>query len=223
MTPLVQKVVKFAPNPEDITWFDVGQMDAVESTKVPAEFLTNLPFKKTGFVGLDTSGKDFALWLYKGDLGESITVGGLSMWHKKYFPPYAYVLQDGTFKIYRKQNEEISIDDVKPIHRMILAVLLKLDKPNIGYRATPQRSFINQKRKAKGKSALSFDWHTVEIEPPKDKNDSQGGTHATPRRHQVRGHWRTYKSGKRGWVRECWKGDASKGIIFKDYKIKETV
>jgi len=27
------------------------------------------------------------------------------------------------------------------------------------------------------------------------------------------------EKGKRGWVKECWRGDASKGTIFKDYKI----
>ena len=26
------------------------------------------------------------------------------------------------------------------------------------------------------------------------------------------------KSGKRVWVKDCWKGDASKGTVFKDYK-----
>lgn len=219
MTPLIRKAVKFAPEPETALWFDVGQMEPTLDTKVPAEFLMNLPFQRTGIVGLDTGGKDFALWLLKGD--GTVTVGGCSMWHGgKYFPPYAYVSTDDGFRIYQKEKE-ITLEDVKPVHRMVLAVLIKLQQASSGYRPTPQRTFINQKRQAKGKSALTFDWHTVEIEPPKIKNDPQGGTHATPRRHQVRGHWRTYKSGKRGWVKECWKGDASKGVVFKDYELKE--
>lgn len=218
MTPLVCKAVKFTPEPETALWFDVGQMESALDTKVPAEFLMNLPSKRTGIVGLDTQGKDFALWLTKAK--DSVTVGGCSMWHGgKYFTPYAYVLTSDGFRIYQK-NEQISLEDVKPVHRMVLAVLIKLAKHTQGYRPTPKRTFINQKRQLKGKSAISFDWHTVEIEPPKLKNDYQGGTHASPRRHQVRGHWRTYKSGKRGWVNECWKGDATKGTVFKDYQIK---
>jgi hypothetical protein len=194
-------------------------MESVQAMKVPADFLMHLPSKRTGIAGLDTGGKDFAIWLLQGD--GSVTVGGCSMWHGgKYFPPYAYIATEEGFKVFRK-GEEITLEDVKPVHRMVLAVLTKLAAKSEGYSATPQRTFINQKRQSKGKSALTFDWHTVVIEPPKEKNDSQGGTHASPRRHQVRGHWRTYKSGKRGWVNECWKGDASKGVVFKDYKLKE--
>lgn len=219
MTPLIQKAVKYAPEPETALWFDVGQMSSILGMKVPAEFLMNLPSKRTGIAGLDTSGKDFMLMLAKGD--QSVTVSGCSMYHGgKYFPPYAYIATDDGFKVYRR-DKQISLDDVKPVHRMVLAVLIKLAEHSQGYRPTPQRTFINQKRQSKGKPALTFDWHTIVIEPPKQKNDPQGGTHASPRRHQVRGHWRTYKSGKRGWVKECWKGDASKGAVFKDYKIKE--
>lgn len=220
MTPLICKAVKFAPEPETALWFDVGSMEPVNDTKVPSTFLMNLPFQRTGIVGLDTGGKDFALWFFRGD--GSVTVGGCSMWHGgKYFPPYAYVSTDDGFRIYQK-NRETTIEDIKPVHRMVLAVLIKLQQVSVGHKATPQRTFINAKRKAKGKPALTFDWHTVTIEPPKAKNDPQGGTHASPRRHQARGHWRTYKSGKKIWVRECWKGDASKGTVFKDYKLKES-
>ena len=219
MTPLVCKAVKFAPEPETALWFDVGQMNTTPAMKVPADSLMNLPSKRTGIVGLDTGGKDFALWLTKGD--GSVAVGGCSMWHGgKYFAPYAYIVTPDGFKVYRK-GEEITLEDIKPVHRMVLAVVTKLAMQSEGYKPTPQRTFINQKRQSKGKPALTFDWHTVVIEPPKQKNDPQGGTHATPRRHQVRGHWRTYKSGKRGWVSECWKGDANKGTVFKDYQLKE--
>ena len=168
MTPLVQKAVRFAPEPETALWFDVGQMQSTLEMKVPADFLMHLPSKRTGIVGLDTAGKDFALWLLKGE--GSVTVGGCSMWHGKYFPPYAYMATDDGFKIYQK-DKEITIDDVKPVHRMVLAVLVKINAQAQGYRATPKRTFLNQKRQAKGKSALTFDWHTIEIEPPKVKND----------------------------------------------------
>ena len=123
---------------------------------------------------------------------------------------------------YYNNNKEVTEREIMPMLRMVVAILLKLHSGGNAYRGTPQRTFINAKRKAKCKPALTFDWHTVTIEPSRPKNDPQGGIHASPRRHQARGHWRTYKSGKKGWVRECWKGDASKGTVFKDYKLKES-
>jgi hypothetical protein len=103
---------------------------------------------------------------------------------------------------------------------MLLACMVKLNKASNGYRATPQNTFINKKRKAKGKSALTFDWHTVEITPPQEKTPHQGGTHASPRLHDRRGHWRYIKkSNKQVWVLPCKVGDASKGVVFKDYKV----
>ena len=38
-------------------------------------------------------------------------------------------------------------------------------------------------------------------------------------RHDRRGHWRKHPSGKIIWVKPCKVGDATKGVIFKDYKI----
>ena len=50
MTPLICKAVTLAPEPETAMWFDVGQMDATEKLKVPAEIIMNLPFKRTGII-----------------------------------------------------------------------------------------------------------------------------------------------------------------------------
>ena len=107
-----------------------------------------------------------------------------------------------------------------PVHRMVVATLMKLADASTGYRATPKNTFINKKRKAKGKPAISFDWTTVEIGPKQEKTVSQGGTHASPRLHDRRGHWRNL-SGKQIWVRSCKVGDASLGVVFHDYKLLE--
>ena len=218
MTPLVCEAVKLAPEPETALWFDVGMMEPIFNKHVPADVVMNLPFKRTGIAGVDSKNRKFSLWLTAGE--NSVTVAGCTIKPTKYFEPFAYILTDQGMRYYN-HGKEVTQDEILPVLRMVYAVLLKLVGKEQAYKPTPQRTFINAKRKAKGKSALTFDWHTVEIEPPKAKNDHQGGTHASPRRHQVRGHWRTYKSGKRGWVKECWKGDASKGTVFKDYQLKE--
>ncbi len=76
----------------------------------------------------------------------------------------------------------------------------------------------NAARAAKGKKPL-FDWTTVEIKSVSYKNTPLGGTHASPRQHDRRGHFRMYKSGKRVWVAQTKVGKASNGVIFHDYKI----
>jgi hypothetical protein len=47
----------------------------------------------------------------------------------------------------------------------------------------------------------------------------QGGTHASPRWHVRRGHWRTLSDGQRVFVRECEVGDIARGGVIKDYRV----
>lgn len=221
MTPLIQKAVRMAPEPETAMWFDMGQMERWPGGPVANDIVLNLPFPRTGIVGLDQSGKDFALWLTQGT--DSVAVGGASMWHGKYMEPFAYLLTDEGIRYYRK-DRAITQEDVRPVFRMVCAVLLKLaEQSQTAYKPIPTDSFINRKRAAKGKSPISFDWHTVEIGPKQAKNAPQGGTHASPRLHDRRGHWRTCRTGKQVWVKACKVGDASRGVVFKDYRLSEAV
>ena len=48
----------------------------------------------------------------------------------------------------------------------------------------------------------------------------QGGTHASPRWHIRRGHWRQLGDGRRVFVRECEVGDAARGGVVKDYQVQ---
>lgn len=45
------------------------------------------------------------------------------------------------------------------------------------------------------------------------------GTHASPRWHIRRGHWRTLPGGRRTFVRECQVGDPARGGVVKDYRV----
>jgi hypothetical protein len=53
-----------------------------------------------------------------------------------------------------------------------------------------------------------------------ERADPQGGSHASPRFHVRRGHIRRLADGRRTWVRQCSVGDASSGIIDKDYRVR---
>lgn len=47
-----------------------------------------------------------------------------------------------------------------------------------------------------------------------------GGSHASPRWHLRRGHWRQLADGRRVFVRECAVGDPSRGGVVKDYQVQ---
>jgi hypothetical protein len=49
------------------------------------------------------------------------------------------------------------------------------------------------------------------------------GTHASPRWHIRRGHWRTLPNGRRTFVRECEAGDPARGGDVKDYRVRTEV
>ena len=84
---------------------------------------------------------------------------------------------------------------------------------------TPREIEVNQKKLRKGKTPL-VEFRLISItgkEPP--KSSTPHGTHASPRQHWRRGHWRTYKSGKRSWVEPMLVGDEANGKIIKDYAV----
>ena len=65
-------------------------------------------------------------------------------------------------------------------------------------------------------------WHQITIDPERlrAKSTPQGGTHASPRWHVRRGHWRQLADGRRVFVRQCQVGDPARGGVVKDYIVK---
>lgn len=221
VTPILQRAVRLAPEPETALWFDVGRMDPIDAKRLPIDVLMHLPFKRTGVAGVDSKGREFVLWMLAEE--KSVTVAGCALdGQVQYFEPFAYIQTDEGLRYYNA-GREVSRDAILPAFRMVFAVLDKLSGGGTGYQPKPQDTFINRKRKAKGKPAISFDWHTVEIGPKAVKNAPQGGTHASPRLHDRRGHWRTCRTGRKAWVKPCKVGDASRGVVFKDYRVAETL
>jgi len=80
-------------------------------------------------------------------------------------------------------------------------------------------TFTNQRKIKEGKMP-TYDWTTVVVEATKPKNEHQGGTHASPRLHDRRGHLRRLKTGKTCWIKAHKVGDITKGVVFHDYVIK---
>jgi hypothetical protein len=67
-----------------------------------------------------------------------------------------------------------------------------------------------------------IEYRTVIIEPIKPaKREHLGGTHASPRQHDRRGHMRRLPGGRQVWVKPCRVGDAALGTVFHDYEVRE--
>lgn len=120
-----------------------------------------------------------------------------------------------------------AVNDDEPVDKELAELMLAqvgvwyglMDRRIEAYIPTVRDTFTNRRKMQQGK-APTFDWTTVYIEPAKPRSDSKGGTHASPRLHDRRGHLRRLTTGKNVWVKACKVGDASKGAIFHDYKIE---
>ncbi len=64
-------------------------------------------------------------------------------------------------------------------------------------------------------------WRQVAIDPERLRSASAdlGGSHASPRWHLRRGHWRQMADGRRIFVRQCEVGDPERGGVVKDYAV----
>jgi hypothetical protein len=80
---------------------------------------------------------------------------------------------------------------------------------------------LPQRRKFAKAGVSGWVWHTVSIDLSKLtlRGPNQGGTHASPRWHIRRGHWRNLADGRRIFVRECQVGDMTRGGVVKDYEV----
>jgi hypothetical protein len=92
--------------------------------------------------------------------------------------------------------------------------------------ATAEMAFPRTRRPKLARAGVSgWTWHLVDITPSRVRAASQqrGGTHASPRWHIRRGHWRTLADGRRIFVQACEVGDPEKGGVVKDYRILKEI
>ena len=225
MTPLITRMVKFSPDPELAHWFDTGDASIRPSGHVPDAEMFKLPYPVCCIVGTQANGTAFVLRLQTSDTAKSMSVTGIFDWNNGQgqfgFDPLLLTLTGQGIQASTPEGKPPENENFRPVLQHIEDFLLALQGEQTAYVPKVRPSFINSKRAAKGKGPVLFDWHTVTIGPRHEPQGSKGGTHASPRLHDRRGHWRTTASGKRVWVKECKVGDASRGVVFKDYKIKD--
>ena len=93
---------------------------------------------------------------------------------------------------------------------------------NVGTVDHAPAKFAQRKRAAQGRPPL-LAYKTLLLECPgqgNPKGEPKGGTHASPRQHVRRGHFRHLADGRTIWVNSCVVGDDANGAIVKDYAIK---
>ena len=223
MTPLIKEMVKMVSvenfDPTQMQWFDVTCAIKTHIGADPKRYLLHpAPYKNMMLCGRTAQG-DFMLSVLANPDATIVTGWILKPTEYKALGSFLFAEHNGEPKV-GPVNKPIDPKDQRMMIGIVAMFYASLDTKVESYVPTAKDTFTNRRKIKEGKRP-TYDWHTVVIEPPKTKQEHQGGTHASPRRHQARGHWRTYKSGKRGWVKECWKGDATKGTVFKDYEIGE--
>lgn len=221
MTPLIKEMINAVSyaniDPTEMHWFDVtGAIKKYIGYDQRKYLLHPAPYKHMMLCGRTEQG-NFMLSVIAGKEITVVTGWILKQIGYKCLGSFMFADDNGEPKV-GEVDEPIDETDRSMMCAIVTMFYASLDMEVQAYVPTPHKA--NVSRAKRGLKPL-YDWHTVAIEPSKPKQEYQGGTHASPRRHQARGHWRTYASGKRGWVKECWRGDASKGTVFKDYKIKE--
>lgn len=224
MTPLICQMVRVTPDPESGYWFDMGDTTRRPDGHVPDAEMFNLPYRVCFVTGHQSDGTAAVLRLQTSDKGESLSVVGFVVgpskdWRHEIEPFLVTRVADGLQISQPDGTEPTDKSEHEAALQHVEDFLLSLRAERTAYIPKARPSLINSKRAAKGKAPILFDWRTVNVQPANAKSADKGGTHASPRLHDRRGHWRKYPSGKVGWVKSCRVGDASRGVVFKDYRL----
>ena len=221
MSPLIQEMVALAAQDAvEFQWFDMTAVYRHEQ-HISGELLERpLPFPKTALV-CGYEGKKVLILANR--VGTVTAVVGWQFYGKSYHPtvPFTFIVTPDGVKVRHEDGTQFDYrtSPATGVLAFICAFLESLDvAPATGYTPLKRANWAKKIRQGK---VPSYDWTTVVIEPRRPRSEDQGGTHASPRWHERRGHWRTLKSGKQVWVKNCEVGDKARGAVFHDYKINE--
>jgi hypothetical protein len=236
MTPFIRESVKlFASagvDPTELAWFDVS---SVLNARGDDEYKQNdwlidyrPPFDRNIIIGKAArNGKAYELFVtvvgsdpHQGIVFNSwvSTNGG----KPKSSPLYFYLIYGSVVRYGPCDGEEtMSEHDVKWSLKLIALWYESLSKQATqAHVPSVKRGPTSDRLIRKGRPPL-YDWRTVIIQPIKPvKREHLGGTHASPRQHDRRGHMRRLPGGQQVWVKPCRVGDASRGTVFHDYEVR---
>lgn len=213
MTPLVAAISKKVPDPEQGHWFDIGEFPPEREFDLEPELMMGLPFNSLFIVGR-VSGGEMVLRVKAGNDG-SVGVVGFAYGSRMFtVEAFSYTDDGESLRVYPAgaKDKHGTIFALSVIDALVRG----LDQKQTAYVMEPKVSFTNMRKIRQGKKP-SYEWRTVEV-APRAPSQSLGGTHASPRAHERRGHWRNLKKG-RVWVKPCIVGNPAEGQVFHDYKV----
>lgn len=230
-TPMIRETMKWMAeadlDPVQFNWFDISGT-IQDSTHVNVDPLMTYrpPFDQCFVVwrGPTKSHDQYeTLMIVKGqDPLEGIVVTawkGAAGHMPMAIPPMVYLV-DGDLLRWGPVDDDQPID--KELAEVVLGMLgawySALDNRTNAYLPSVRDTFTNRRKIAAGKLP-SYEWRTVVIEPKQARRESLGGTHASPRLHDRRGHLRRLRNGKNVWVKACKVGKAELGAVFHDYEV----
>lgn len=216
-------------DPTELQWFDISHALSDQSYSTVEPLMKyRPPFQKNIVVyrGKSKSHERYEMiMIVAGDDPEEGVI--VTMWkgphgeRPRVLPSMVYLV-DGNMLRYGP-----STDDGEPVEKgdanlMLAMVGAWYSALSAGAEAhTPyiKPTFTNKRKIAAGK-APTYDWRTVIIGAKSARGESKGGTHASPREHDRRGHLRRLRSGKNVWVKSCKVGLTSLGSVFHDYEVR---
>ena len=232
MTPFIRSTMRWMVesgiDPTEMQWFDIS--GTLDQSTIDQNWLHEYrpPFEKCMVVWQGRSANhevyEFLMTVVGTDPEEGIVLSVYKGAHGRMpqkMPLLVYVLDEGLIRYGPvEEGDSIPEKDAQMVLAMVGNWYRLLSQRCESYKPVVRDTFTNRRKIAQGK-VPSYDWTTVYIEPSKPRSESKGGTHASPRQHDRRGHLRRLRSGKNVWVKPCKVGDPSKGVVWHDYAIRE--
>jgi len=219
VSPLIQELASLSPDTAaEYHWFDMTAAYKKEQVVDHAVLDCPLPFPNAALV-CAFEDKKVMILLHRTGISTAVCAWLLEKKSYKQTIPFVYVATPEGVKVRHDGDTEI-IDGSKVTPLAFVSSFLNYLKfsPVIGHQPIKRSNWAKKIRQGK---PLVYDWTTIVIEPPKQKNEPLGGVHASPRWHERRGHWRNVKkTGKHIWVRDCEVGNKALGAVFHDYKVQ---
>ena len=221
MTPLIKQFVSSIPDDAvNHHWFDMSHCYR-KSQNVSSELMSHpLPYPK---VALVCGYENKRVLIFVCAEGDANMVTGLHSEGPRIeeIQSFFYLVDESGIRVKHADGTRYDYKNsaATGVIAFIAAFLESLETtPITGYQPVKPRNWAKKIRQGK---VPRYEWKTVVIEPSKPKSAPQGGTHASPKWHERRGHWRTMKTGKKVWVRNCEVGDKKLGAVFKDYILEK--
>lgn len=211
---------------EQAPCFWMGDMDAVNTHKVPKDYLVRLPFPTCWFEGEAITGDD----------GTKAIIGMLAT----EIPGTSYAVEALVFMRYGGRwalmlassfNHDAEVGVMNADHDVIsgtsyamyaLKVFCSaINCTNVEKREHAPDAALQKARTKKGKAPI-FSYWTLEIKGRSDGGSVLGGTHADHRVHLCRGHIKRRKTGNFWWQPHV-RGNKKLGMVHKDYNAAPTL